>query len=87
MQITIFDNRGCTQHKNKEYGGPKAGTADDEMVVKVSNEKIPYPTNDVVEEVQLLLFTFYIRPVQLLLLTFYIRPALAISVIYAPHAQ
>jgi hypothetical protein len=75
LQITIFDNRGCTQHKNKEYGGPKAGTADDEMVVKVSNEKIPYPTNDVVEEVQLLL------------LTFYIRPALAIAVIYAPHAQ
>ena len=51
FQITIFDNRGCTQHKNKEYGGPKAGTADDEMVVKVSNEKIPYPTADVVEEV------------------------------------
>jgi hypothetical protein len=55
VQITIFDNRGCTQHKNKEYGGPKAGTADDEMVVKVSNEKILYPTNDVVEEVGLFL--------------------------------
>ena len=52
-QITIFDNRGCTQHKNKEYAGPKTGGEDDEMVVKVSNEKIPYPTNDVVEEVQL----------------------------------
>ena len=47
-QITIFDNRGCTQHVNKEFKGPKANGPDDEMVVKVSNEKIPYPTDDVV---------------------------------------
>jgi hypothetical protein len=52
IQITIFDNRGCTQHVNKEYRGPKAGGPDDEMTVKVSNEKIPYPTDEVVEEVR-----------------------------------
>ena len=52
-QITIFDNRGCTQHKNKEYSGPKTGNKEqDELVVKVSNEKILYPTDEVVEEIR-----------------------------------
>uniref|UniRef100_A0A7S0F3K2 Phycoerythrin alpha chain domain-containing protein n=1 Tax=Hanusia phi TaxID=3032 RepID=A0A7S0F3K2_9CRYP len=48
--ITIFDNRGCKEHKNKEYNGPKAGDENDEMLVKVANQKIPFPTDDVVNE-------------------------------------
>nr|P23815.1 RecName: Full=Phycocyanin-645 alpha-2 chain; Short=PC-645 [Chroomonas sp.] len=38
--ITIFDARGCKDHANKEYTGPKAGGADDEMCVKVAMQKI-----------------------------------------------
>nr|7SUT_C Chain C, HaPE645 alpha-2 subunit [Hemiselmis andersenii]7SUT_G Chain G, HaPE645 alpha-2 subunit [Hemiselmis andersenii] len=38
--ITVFDARGCREHKNREYKGPKTGTQDDEMCVKVQYEKI-----------------------------------------------
>ena len=34
-QITIFDHRGCAEHVNKEYTGPKAGNENDEMALKV----------------------------------------------------
>ena len=39
--ITIFDHRGCTAHANKEYRGPKSGDQDDEMLVKVKQDRIP----------------------------------------------
>jgi hypothetical protein len=55
-QITIFDNRGCNNHANKEYSGPKTGSSDpeknDEMLVKVANAKIPFPTDDVVDSIR-----------------------------------
>jgi hypothetical protein len=38
--ITIFDARGCKDHANKEYTGPKANGPDDEMCVKVAMQKI-----------------------------------------------
>jgi hypothetical protein len=34
-QITVFDHRGCAEHANKEYTGPKAGNENDEMSIKV----------------------------------------------------
>jgi hypothetical protein len=33
--ITVFDHRGCAEHVNKEYTGPKAGNENDEMSIKV----------------------------------------------------
>lgn len=38
--VTIFDARGCTDHANKEYTGPKSGDENDEMCVKVVMQKI-----------------------------------------------
>mmetsp|Transcript_38629 Transcript_38629/g.75486 ORF Transcript_38629/g.75486 Transcript_38629/m.75486 type:complete len:120 (+) Transcript_38629:53-412(+) len=38
--VTVFDARGCTEHKNRESKGPKTGGIDDEMCVKVQYEKI-----------------------------------------------
>ena len=38
--ITIFDARGCNEHKNREYTGPKAGNNNDDMCVKVQFERI-----------------------------------------------
>jgi hypothetical protein len=34
-QITVFDHRGCSEHVNREYTGPKAGNDNDEMALKV----------------------------------------------------
>jgi hypothetical protein len=31
----VFDHRGCAEHANKEYTGPKAGNENDEMSIKV----------------------------------------------------
>merc|ERR1719253_369237 len=54
--ITIFDNRGCNNHTPKEYNGPKTGAADpeknDEMLVKVANNKIPFPTDEAVNNIR-----------------------------------
>ena len=36
LQITVFDHRGCSEHVNREYTGPKAGNDNDEMALKVS---------------------------------------------------
>lgn len=36
--VTIFDHRGCAEHANKEYSGPKAGDFNDEMLVKVQSK-------------------------------------------------
>lgn len=36
--MTIFDHRGCAEHANKEYSGPKAGDFNDEMLVKVQSK-------------------------------------------------
>ena len=33
----MFDHRGCAEHANKEYTGPKAGNENDEMSIKVHN--------------------------------------------------
>ena len=38
--ITIFDARGCKDHANKEYTGPKAGDMNDDQCVKVTMETI-----------------------------------------------
>jgi hypothetical protein len=38
--ITMFDGRGCTEHKNREYTGPKTGGIEDELCVKVQFERI-----------------------------------------------
>jgi hypothetical protein len=38
-QITVFDHRGCAEHVNKEYTGPKAGNENDEMLVEVKQTK------------------------------------------------
>merc|ERR1711998_484658 len=43
--ITVFDHRGCTQHKNTEYTGRKTGDQDDEMLVKVQSSKISVDSN------------------------------------------
>eukprot|EP00286_Rhodomonas_abbreviata_P019025 CAMPEP_0181309542 /NCGR_PEP_ID=MMETSP1101-20121128/12068_1 /TAXON_ID=46948 /ORGANISM="Rhodomonas abbreviata, Strain Caron Lab Isolate" /LENGTH=145 /DNA_ID=CAMNT_0023416031 /DNA_START=47 /DNA_END=484 /DNA_ORIENTATION=- len=39
-EITIFDHRGCANHNNVEYKGPKAGDQDDEMLVKVEMTRV-----------------------------------------------
>ena len=39
LQITVFDHRGCAEHANKEYTGPKAGNENDEMSIKVRNKE------------------------------------------------
>ena len=39
LQITVFDHRGCAEHVNKEYTGPKSGDENDEMVVEVKQTK------------------------------------------------
>lgn len=39
--ITMFDGRGCSEHKNREYTGAKTGTMDDEMCIKVQFERLP----------------------------------------------
>ncbi len=41
--ITIFDHRGCTRAP-AEYLGNKAGGIDDEMCIKVANQKIEVGT-------------------------------------------
>jgi hypothetical protein len=38
--ITMFDGRGCTEHKNREYTGPRNGGIEDELCVKVQYETI-----------------------------------------------
>ena len=38
--ITIFDARGCGDHSNKEYTGPKSGDMNDDQCVKVTMEAI-----------------------------------------------
>ena len=43
--ITVFDHRGCTQHKNTEYTGRKTGDQDDEMLVKVQSVKVSVDSN------------------------------------------
>ena len=50
--ITVFDHRGCTQHKNAEYTGPKTGDQDDEMCVKVSNPIVPVRTNQAIAQLR-----------------------------------
>jgi hypothetical protein len=39
LQITVFDHRGCAEHENKEYTGPKSGDENDEMLVEVKQTK------------------------------------------------
>mmetsp|Transcript_4947 Transcript_4947/g.10064 ORF Transcript_4947/g.10064 Transcript_4947/m.10064 type:complete len:145 (-) Transcript_4947:296-730(-) len=38
--VTIFDHRGCAEHSNKEYTGPKANDENDEMLVKVQSKTL-----------------------------------------------
>ena len=38
--ITIFDARGCADHKNVEYKGAKAGDMNDDQCVKVAMQTI-----------------------------------------------
>ncbi|EKX43260.1 phycoerythrin alpha subunit 13 [Guillardia theta CCMP2712] len=38
--ITVFDHRGCAEHVNKEYTGPKSNDENDEMLVKVKQTKL-----------------------------------------------
>mmetsp|Transcript_49541 Transcript_49541/g.101132 ORF Transcript_49541/g.101132 Transcript_49541/m.101132 type:complete len:179 (-) Transcript_49541:147-683(-) len=38
--ITIFDHRGCAEHSNKEYSGPKSSDYNDEMLVKVQSKTL-----------------------------------------------
>jgi len=38
--ITIFDARGCVDHKNVEYKGAKSGDMNDDQCVKVAMQTI-----------------------------------------------
>nr|AHH29974.1 phycoerythrin alpha subunit [Chroomonas mesostigmatica] len=50
--ITIFDARGCKEHANREYDGPKSNDENDEMCVKVRMEKIAV-ADDVAKAIKL----------------------------------
>jgi hypothetical protein len=44
-QITVFDHRGCPEHINREYTGPKAGNDNDEMALKVRTRGLKLISN------------------------------------------